>query len=122
VLVFHRNFRLIVERLDMCWKGKDIALLPKDGMVYKDNAWQLDVSEGWGWLLNSRKWHYFVEGHALCGRWFAPWLKELEHGKDDHPDNCAACKRKLKKRQALERDVFLKNPRPPEPPKRRKPK
>jgi len=58
------------------------------------------MNEGWGWLINSRKWHYFVGGRSLCGRWLAPWLKELEQGNDNSPDNCAECKRRLKRRKA----------------------
>jgi len=56
------------------------------------------MAEGWGWLTNSRKWHYFVDGKSLCGKWWAPWLRnDVEQGNNDSPDNCAECKRRLKK-------------------------
>ena len=29
--------------------------------------------EGWGWLSNAAKWHYFVGGKSLCGRWLMLW-------------------------------------------------
>lgn len=54
--------------------------------------------EGWVWFLNSRKAHYIVESRALCGRWL--YLgREHEQGKDDSPDNCVECRRKLLKRR-----------------------
>jgi len=58
------------------------------------------MSEGWGWLHNSRKWHYFVGKTSLCGKWWAPWIgDDLEQGNDDSSDNCAECKRRLKRRR-----------------------
>lgn len=54
---------------------------------------------GWG---NTRpydsrsKFHFFVDGRSLCGRWASIFNSiELEDGLDDHPDNCATCKRKV---------------------------
>lgn len=41
------------------------------------------------------KFHYFDEGRSLCRK----WMKlggEFEDDKDDHPDNCATCKKKVK--------------------------
>jgi len=55
------------------------------------------AKEGWGWPANSRKAHYFVDGLSLCGRW--GYFGEVEQGNDDSPDNCAVCKRLLKKRR-----------------------
>lgn len=55
--------------------------------------------EGWAWLSNSPKWHYFVAGRSLCGKWLMV-SGDLEQGKDNSPDNCAICRRELKKRQA----------------------
>ena len=55
--------------------------------------------EGWGYLTHSQKWHYFTEaGRSLCGKWFAI-VTTLEVGNDENPDNCAACKRKLRNRK-----------------------
>jgi len=56
------------------------------------------MGEGWGWITNSPKWHYFVDGRSLCGKWIG--LGELEQGNDGSPDNCTACKRALEKRRA----------------------
>lgn len=52
--------------------------------------------EGW-WnpqpLRPTSKYHYIREGWSLCGKWF--YLRgEIEAGKDNHPENCAACRRK----------------------------
>jgi len=63
-------------------------------------------TEGWTWLYNSRKWHYFRDGKALCGNWML--LRDPTDGyaaDDDSPDNCAACARK----RAKEREKSAKN-------------
>ena len=57
--------------------------------------------EGWNWLHNSRKWHYFgVDGRSLCGG-FALFGSnaDAETGNDDSKDNCAKCRRELAKRK-----------------------
>jgi len=56
--------------------------------------------EGWTWLSNSRKWHYFVNGQSLCRKWTLWGWKshDYELGNDNSPDNCAECRRRLKKR------------------------
>lgn len=55
------------------------------------------MDEGWVWFLNSRKAHYIgSDGRSLCGKW-AYLGSSFEQGKDNSPDNCASCKRKLKK-------------------------
>ena len=56
--------------------------------------------EGWTWLHNSKKWHYFVDGRSLCGRWMLFSNPGLEQGNDDSPDNCKACSKKLITRKA----------------------
>lgn len=62
------------------------------------------MDEGWTWLSNARKWHYFVDKKSLCSKWEI-WTDDgLEEGKDDSPDNCVACKRKLKKRRNTKDD------------------
>lgn len=52
---------------------------------------------GWGKSPASRKWHYFNDrGLSLCGKigfYFGP----TEKGNNGSPDNCAECKRRLKK-------------------------
>lgn len=56
--------------------------------------------EGWGWIRNSPKWHYFVDGRSLCGKWLGLGLGELEQGNDESGDNCTVCKKALAKRKA----------------------
>lgn len=68
--------------------------------------------EGWTWLENSKKWHYFVDGRALCGRWLLVSTPKLEQGNDDSPDNCLACQKKLiirKKKMPREQLEYLKS-------------
>lgn len=51
--------------------------------------------KGWGWPTNSKKAHYFFDGHSLCGKWF--FLGAVDDdaaGATKGPDNCAACQRK----------------------------
>ena len=57
-------------------------------------------NEGWGMCFNTPKWHYFVEGRSLCGRFMLFGKQDLELGNDNSPDNCKACKAKLEKRKA----------------------
>jgi hypothetical protein len=54
--------------------------------------------EGWHWLENSSKWHYFGDdGRSLCGRWatFDKKPENFEQGADSSSDNCVACAKKL---------------------------
>jgi len=53
--------------------------------------------EGWTWLYNSKKWHYFKDGMSLCGKFMLLKSDKLEQGNDDSLDNCAICKKTLKK-------------------------
>lgn len=53
------------------------------------------MKKGWGNLFNSRKWHYFIEGKSLCGKWMLMGNGNLVDGQNDSPDNCAACRKKL---------------------------
>ena len=55
------------------------------------------IKEGWTWIFNSRKWHYFQEGRSLCRNFALLGSADLEQGNDNSPDNCATCKKKLKK-------------------------
>jgi len=54
-----------------------------------------DTKSGWGWPVYSKKAHYFVDGRSLCGKWL--YLGSLEQGNDDSRDNCAECKKRLKR-------------------------
>ena len=58
------------------------------------------MTDGWSWLRNSEKWHYFVGGRSLCGKWMGLRLGELEQGNDESMDNCTACKKALSRRRA----------------------
>lgn len=59
----------------------------------------MGAKEGWTWLHNATKWHYFVDGKSLCGKW-ALWKDgELEQGNDNSPSNCLTCWRKLQRRK-----------------------
>jgi len=55
------------------------------------------IKEGWTWLFNARKWHYFRNGESLCRKWMIWNSGDLELENDDSPDNCATCRKKLKK-------------------------
>ena len=55
--------------------------------------------EGWTWLSNSTKWHYFVDNRSLCGKFALLRIPKLEQGNDGSLDNCIACKKKLEKRK-----------------------
>ena len=53
-------------------------------------------SEGWNWLSNSRKWHYFRDGRSLCQQYMLLGSNaDAQTGNDMSPDNCAACRRVL---------------------------
>lgn len=57
-----------------------------------------ETKEGWTWLLNSRKEHYFVEGRSLCGKWM--YLGRSDDLEEKAPHNaCVMCKKKLEKRK-----------------------
>jgi hypothetical protein len=61
-----------------------------------------ELKEGWVWLYNAKKEHYIVEGRSLCGRW--GYMGGAFHASDiDSPDNCKACVREFKKRQAAKK-------------------
>jgi len=53
--------------------------------------------EGWTWLVNSKKWHYFKEARSLCGKFvlFKKPVDGFETGNNDSKDNCIACNKKL---------------------------
>lgn len=56
--------------------------------------------EGWVWLINANKRHYFTEDYrSLCGRWMVFSLADLQQGNDASPDNCKACQKALKRLQ-----------------------
>lgn len=61
------------------------------------------VHRGWGFPLNSKKAHYFINGQSLCHKWL--YLGALEDTNDDSPDNCAVCRRKLLKIREKEKET-----------------
>lgn len=55
--------------------------------------------EGWTYLLNSFKRHYFRNGQSFCGRWQDLSYYSLNLYDDQHEDNCLLCRRKRKAEQ-----------------------
>ncbi len=56
-------------------------------------------TEGWTWLTNSRKWHYFRDMRSLCGK-FALFIDPSEGydlGSGESKDDCAGCRKALQK-------------------------
>jgi hypothetical protein len=54
------------------------------------------ATEGWTWLHNATKWHYFRNSRSLCGKWmYLGDDNDLQKGKDRSPDNCSGCIAKL---------------------------
>lgn len=55
--------------------------------------------EGWTWLANAKKWHYFKGGRSLCQGYllFRHPGEGYQAGNDASPDNCKACQRELQK-------------------------
>ena len=61
---------------------------------------QANDQKGWGFVMNSRKAHYFNgEGTSLCGRWLILSRMHLEDDNHNSPDNCAECKRRKAKQE-----------------------
>lgn len=54
--------------------------------------------KGWGFILNSRKWHFYEDGRSLCGRYMKFTSHDLELGNDLSSSNCAACRKIVLKR------------------------
>lgn len=51
-------------------------------------------NEGWSWLFNAKKEHYFRGGRALCGRWMILGLGSCIKTAPSEADRCVACYRK----------------------------
>lgn len=56
-----------------------------------------EANEGWWLPANSVKAHYMRHKRSLCGKMMCLGNPELEQGNDDSVDNCAECKKRLKK-------------------------
>lgn len=66
----------------------------------REQVSETGTAKGWGFLpAVSRKWHYFDGGdRSLCGKVLALVKIPLEKGLDESPDNCAACKERLRRK------------------------
>jgi hypothetical protein len=60
-----------------------------------------NIKEGWNWLVNSAKEHYFVKGRSLCGKWGLLDLGACEQRPFDRVQDCHVCHKALLKRQKL---------------------
>ena len=66
------------------------------GDVYSEKS--KGSANGWNWIFNSPKWHYFQGGRSICGKWLGIGLGETcddDPETDDSPDNCLACTKKV---------------------------
>jgi hypothetical protein len=56
-------------------------------------------SEGWTYLHNSPKWHYFRKGLSMCGRFMLLQnpSEGFETGNNASKSNCRGCIRELEK-------------------------
>lgn len=61
-----------------------------------------NVIEGWKYLVNSSKFHYFVNGRSLCNRWATLSDFGLKQDEFPSPDDCKVCRKKLDKRKEHE--------------------
>jgi hypothetical protein len=68
------------------------------------------AAEGWTWLHNSKKWHYFRGQKSLCGKFMLlsqPYDGYVTDDKNS-PDDCAACRKKRNTEQLKRAEkVFL---------------
>lgn len=55
-----------------------------------------EVKEGWVWLPNTKKVHYYVDGRSLCGKW--AYLGRDYEAWSDSQDHCAECKKRKARR------------------------
>ena len=52
--------------------------------------------EGWTWLINVKKEHYFRNGRSLCGRWLCLG-NDLYPDPDHFSESCQTCLKKRRK-------------------------
>jgi hypothetical protein len=63
-------------------------------------------NDGWGWPLNSRKAHYFVDSRSLCRNWMFFGSNRTQNqrmGEEPGEDDCKACFRAAKKMKEREK-------------------
>ena len=56
------------------------------------------IVAGWGFPLNSKKSHYFVNGRSLCGKWL--FFGHVDPANDDRYEKCSICLKRLRKKEA----------------------
>lgn len=81
---------------------RDQGVIDDEGRM-KETLSADQIAEGWTWLSNSRKWHYFTraDGRSLCGKYLLFKVPdELETDNRPSVDNCAGCVKALRKRKA----------------------
>jgi hypothetical protein len=69
----------------------------------KEELMDEKLREGWTWLTNSNKWHYFRDGRSLCGKFglFPTMNGDFEDGSGvDDEVKCSGCKAKLVRENA----------------------
>jgi len=56
-------------------------------------------TEGWTWHHGGRKWHYYRDHRAICGKQMllVHPSEGYELGNDNSSDNCPACQKRLAK-------------------------
>lgn len=68
------------------------------------------MTEGWTFLVNATKWHYFRNSRSLCGKWmYLGDDADLEQGKLQSPDNCEACRKRRIRELAKENKKIAKS-------------
>ena len=55
--------------------------------------------EGWTYLVNSPKWHYFRDGRSLCRKFLLLGRPELECDGPESADDCKKCRQLRNKEQ-----------------------
>jgi len=50
-------------------------------------------TQGWKFLSNAKKAHYFIDGKSLCRKWMT-FGSAFEDNNHTSPDNCPACQKK----------------------------
>ena len=71
--------------------------------------------EGWWMPGQSRRFHYFVDGMALCHGWMFPNYNDMSPDTGNEkkgPDDCAACFKKLVKLRASRASYNLRRDKP----------
>lgn len=64
----------------------------------------INKKEGWTWLYQASKWHYFREQNSLCRKWaiFNHPKEGYEIGNNDSDSNCKTCMKIIAKESEIE--------------------